>query len=185
MKMSLRKARKLEQRLDDQAIKADYSCVLSASVSDASLLTTLKEERDLLLHALATKGKVREIKYEIRYLIDQANHECGISKLMNRRAFLISQLDYMNVVKMQASLYETEDPAFLMQRIRDNVEAENTSRHFRLLDKLDHERFTNEVSKLKLEIEEVEDELLKLNHTTKIELSDDAYKVLADLLLVS
>ena len=183
MQINLRKARKLEQKIQSQVEAMPNETVVQVRALGSS------EERDhkvaIARVELLNQKKLREdllsARFMIRRLIAAANGKAGMNDLMNRREEIAAllKLSLSTAQTFDASVMSDEAEARRLQIAKgDSGYLSGVFVSAPVAHKEDIEQFKAESSRLKRELEELEDELSQKNLGVKISLPSEAVSLL-------
>ncbi len=181
-KISLRKLGKIESSLDSLRKPIDsrnsnlvvqiFSNVDDAMSKAQSIFNELSDD-------LVFNLELQKIRYQIRLLISDANSRSGVSayltkkegyKALSREVKAFLELDtYDSVIGAEKSLQD-----YVLGNLESLKSREGrTSFQVPVVSKKDAKSMTDELQKLKGEIEEFEDAIQALNASTMVEITED------------
>ncbi len=188
MKLNLRKARKLEKKIRDQInlISFDPTAKMSIANSVDDICNEIKIHGDNFHSNLQAVTDLIDVIYDIRDKIDKANHDnSGISFQMNEMKFLETKLEILEQINTDASIPSEEEIQLALDSGKSRLEngrsydRELTERFYIITE--DRKKFINKERKsIKREIEDVEDNIAKLNLSQSIKLAPAVVKLLKD-----
>ena len=190
MKLSLKKARKLEVK-----INKFLSNIVSESMVSVRVKSTLESARKSIKLAnsqfknnINLKIKLLDARYGIRNQISKANNRSGINDLISEKILLEKKIEVINDtgVSLAPSDHEIIDTFEIK---KNNLEkgsgyGQSTSTSFGIVFKEDVATMSDEVVTYEKEIEKIEDKIAAKNLGTKIELSADMLQVLTETRLL-
>lgn len=187
MELNLRKARKLESKIDSLVKKLNNQVKTSKSVRvnadiQTEVLPELVEARNEFSQNYENIISLVDAKYSIRQLIGDKNQESGINSKINEKVKLENRLSIINNVLNSFDYLdqrELEDDSARYKALLENGDrfSRSTFEANFLLQK-DEDNYKNEKINLNKQVEKIEDELLDLNASTKIKLSKDLVSLL-------
>lgn len=187
MELNLRKARKLESKIDSLVKKLNNQVKTSKSVRvnadiQTEVLPELVEARNQFSDSYNNIISLVDAKYSIRQLIGDKNQESGINSRINEKVKLENRLNIINNVLNSFDYLdqrELEDDSARYKALLENGDrfSRSTFEANFLLQK-DEENYKEEKINLNKQVEKIEDELLDLNASTKIKLSKDLVSLL-------
>lgn len=193
MELSLKAARKLEGKvntlLNETPLKTTVKVRVTSSLEEAkSLLAT---EQKKFSEASNKRLGLMEVVSEIRTQIAKANQTSGISDLLAEKVSFERQLSEVNEL---LSSEESPDETILKDTLdlaKSQMSSHNNYRNSNplftevsVLSKGELDFLKRRRQYLKEDIENIEDELQKLNYTVKIRLSEDSVNILKESDLV-
>lgn len=193
MELSLKAARKLEGKvntlLNETPLKTTVKVRVTSSLEEAkSLLAT---EQKKFSEASNKRFGLMEVVSEIRTQIAKANQTSGVSDLLAEKVSFERQLSEVNEL---LSSEESPDETILKDTLdlaKSQMSSHNSYRNSNplftevsVLSKGELDFLKRRRQFLKEDIENIEDELQKLNYTVKIRLSEDSVNILKESDLV-
>lgn len=183
MDLNLRKARKLEQKIQSHVDSMKLNSEVSVrALSDAiSRKQTLDQARQEFLAEGQKQQDLIKARFEIRRLIGNANQTTGINDLMNQREMLQELLAKSSAKVSTVDLAQLEDEVILVQnQVSKGTERYGTkvSVNSAVSTDSDIQLFKKEESDVKNQLEDVEDQLSQKNLGVTITLSDDVTSLL-------
>lgn len=187
MELNLRKARKLEGKIDKLIVALNNELKTSKSVRvnadiQSEVLPELVKARTDFLNAFKNINSLIDARFEIRGLIGKQNEVSGINLSINKKVNLEQRLSKINNVIRNFDFLDEKELEDDSSRYRtmlengDRFSRSNFDANFLLSS--DENSFRDEYISITKEIENVEDSLLDLNGSTKIKLR----KEIVDLL---
>lgn len=181
-KISLRKLGKIESSLDSlrkpiDSRNSNLVVQIFSNVDDA--MSKAESIFNELADDLAFNLELQKVRYQIRLLISDANSRSGVSayltkkegyKALSREVKAFLDLDtYDSVIGAEKSLQD-----YVLGNLESLKSREGrTSFQVPVVSKKDTKRMTEELQKLKSEIEEFEDAIQALNASTMVEITED------------
>jgi len=193
MELNLRKARKLESKLESFISQAKHQFSTSKSVRvnadvQSEVLPELVQARAEFFTAFDNLNSLIDARFKIRQQIAEKNNESGINKKILNKVILENKASFVNsFLKSFNSLDEKEledesqrNKTFLANG--DRFSRSSFDANFLLSS--DEENFKKQQVELSKKIEACEDDLLALNFNTKITLSKDTVTLLQAISLL-
>ena len=190
MKLSLRKARKLEDKiqkfLDKEGIKLSHRVRSKSSIKDVE--KELKKARKEFSQNLEKRQALSSLRYDLRRLIAESNEKLGVNGLITQKASLEAQLREVNELLAQAEVAKEgalladalelakkklEKGAEESYRVKDYTQLEVS-----LVTKDQLEALKEKRHQLVKAVEEIEDDLLEKNAGSKINLKAEMVSLL-------
>jgi hypothetical protein len=192
MKLNLRAARKLETKIHLYLEENPVETQVKVRVNEGQTGEAIQERdssRALVLAKIAEQKDLLTLKYEVRQKIAEQNSASGIDKLITQKVLneqLVSQLKKVIASDVQLEAKMLGDTLSLAKKKLENPVADPygnrdkdlVSTPLAVLTKEDVEAFKKSKTALSKAVEEIEDQIIGLNHTTKVELSDESVKLL-------
>lgn len=184
MELNLRKARKLEQKIQAYVEKMQLKSSINVRVmaDAASRQETLQQGRIEFLSDGQRQKELIQTRFAIRQLIGQINEGIGINSLMNKREELQELLKRVSSGVDVLNLAEVEDDVAAskvqIEQGKESYGRRGTVVAAPVSTKEDLELFKNEEAEIKRQLEDVEDQLSQKNLGAKLTLSDDAVALL-------
>lgn len=183
MELNLRKARKLEQKIQSHVAKMSVktSTTVRAMGELEDRMSKVEEARQQALTTYELRKRLTEARFAIRNMIAQANDQVGINALMNEREQLKELLSQYSVVEEVFSAESMEDDA---KAKRIQLDKGENSYHFStgvsvsVLTESDTSEIKDARAALLKRLEDVEDELSQKNVGAKVTLSEDIVTLL-------
>ena len=187
MELNLRKARKLEKKIEhfvsDLKSRIDRSKPIrvNADLQSETIPTLIQARVDFNL-AIDNIQALIKVKYSIRGMIADANFASGINALIVGKVSLENQISILNSVSQRIPILD-------LKVLEDEIgitkaQAANGSRFVQssidanFLMELDEKEYKQKQLALAKEIEAKEDRLLELNFATKIKLNNKLISLL-------
>jgi len=180
--LSLRKARKLETKIDQfEFPKTDVD--IRVSLEDDEVKELLEANRLDFRKFFATAKQLLAVKYEIRQSIGEANAEHGINELITKRQSIKQRLGLVGTFISRANVTSDE---VVVDTIHNERDSEGSRFGGARRASVEVSYFTEDLLKelkdervnLKASLDEVEEDILVLNNTKHIELSDESVALL-------
>jgi len=187
MELNLRKARKLEKKIErfisdlKSRIDRSKSIRVNADLQSETIPILLQARTDFNL-AIDNIQALIKVKYSIRGMIADANFASGINALIVGKVSLENQISILNSVSQRIPILD-------LKVLEDEIgitkaQAANGSRFVQssidanFLMELDEKEYKQKQLALAKEIEAKEDRLLELNFATKIKLNNKLISLL-------
>ena len=134
--------------------------------------------------------KLAEIRQDIRNSISEANHASKINSLMGEKALNTKKISILKAFNSQFSDTNSDDIVDMAKKLSEMpVDRYNTPTVERVslpaINKEESLKIEKQINLLKNNSEEIDEELLALNNTVKIEIADDTTKFLKELGILS
>jgi hypothetical protein len=159
---------------------------ISVTIFDKDVASTIKNARDNFNAAMIKRDRLTNILYEIRQLVCDANYKSGVTALINETARL-------GAVQENLQKLATISAAVPLEQIVEDLEIqrqrfEKSPESFRVRENMDVSLMTEdmlrEIKEKNLAIarnrRRLDDEILNLNVSTMINISDESYKFLEE-----
>jgi len=189
MRLSLRKARKLEQKINSTAFmqqqdrEVTIPTLLSSSTADiVGMIADANKER---AEAFNANLSLVRIVHKIRKMISDNNHSSGISYLMAEKARLIAEKELIARLINSFSSNTAEEILYKAKKLDEFSE----SRYGGGFSKINIPSFTDEaelaalkdsIAEIEDRVEAIEDELMSLNTGLTVEIDEDDAKLLKE-----
>jgi len=189
MRLSLRKARKLEQKINSAAFmqqqerEVTIPTLLSSSAADiVGMIADANKER---AEAFNANLSLVRIVHKIRKMISDNNHSSGISDLMAEKARLIAEKELIARLINSFSSNTAEEILYKAKKLDEFSE----SRYGGGFSKINIPSFTDEaklealkdsIAEIEDRVEAIEDELMSLNTGLTIEIDESDVKLLKE-----
>jgi hypothetical protein len=185
MKISLKKANLIQQKLAEK-IPSVFPSTLTVSIYSKTIDADIAEARDKFYDEVKRHGKLVRSLYELRDLIQKANHASGISTLMNKIALNQRMVSVYtgfsaNSPMKPVSEISTQISAMLNAEIKSYG---GSNLAIGILIKSDIEFYLKESKKALLIDSQLREELLELNVSTKIEIGEELVSLLKDEMII-
>jgi hypothetical protein len=186
MEINLRKARKLEAKINSLAAKQaalEFNLSILASSTDEEAINELTAAKARLTEQIQNSLALTKVRYAIRRKIEQANEAVGISQLMNDREQIQSKLAYYNTIEALDTCSQREMLDLLSAK-RKSLEKGNDNFYGKVnvsvntLSKEEKEALESQAVGLRRELEEIEEQLIQKNVGAKITLGEDEVALL-------
>lgn len=189
MELNLRKARKLESKISQlinderRSLNPDKSVRVNADVQ-TEVLPQLVQARQDFLDKVNNINKLIDARFVIRRLIGESNENSGINKKISDKVVFEHKLSTINAIDFSSILdsKELEDESSVLRAAlingTDRFGRANTSFNAKFLHEKDEEAFKADKVALVKQIENIEDDLLELNYSTKIKLDNSLVTLL-------
>lgn len=186
MEINLRKARKLESKINSVAAKQaalEFNLSILASSSDEEALNELTAAKARLTEQIQNSLSLTGVRYSIRRKIEQANEAVGVNQLMNLREQIQSKLAYYNTIE-GLDTCSTREMLDLLAAKRKSLEKGSDNFYGKVnvsvqtLSKEEKEALESQAVGLRRELEEIEEQLIQKNVGAKITLSEDEVALL-------
>lgn len=186
MEINLRKARKLEAKINQAATKQsalEFSLSILASSTDEEAINELTSAKSRLQEQIQNSLKLTEVRYSIRRKIEQANEDVGINQLMNRREEIQSKLAYYNTIEGLDTCSQREMLDLLSAK-RKSLEKGTDNFYGKVnvtvqtLSEEEKNALTGQAVSLRRELEDIEEQLIQKNVGAKVTLSEDEVALL-------
>lgn len=186
MEINLRKARKLEAKINQAATKQsalEFSLSILASSTDEEAINELTSAKSRLQEQIQNILKLTEVRYSIRRKIEKANEGVGINQLMNRREEIQSKLAFYNTIEGMDTCSQREMLDLLSAK-RNNLEKGTDSFYGKVdvtvqtLSEEEKNALTGQAVSLRRELEDIEEQLIQKNVGAKVTLSEDEVALL-------
>lgn len=167
MRFTLRQARKLENSIQNVAIHG--------AITDIRAYDEEIAEADIEFGVDAFEREVRhvvyinEIRHAIRNLINVKNMECGVSDLLNKREALFAELNLLDAIG-------PADDTERLLRCVVNKPAESKKMSMVRQDMVDWKE--DRIDAINENLDDIKSELIRINNSVTIELSEDHYQYL-------
>jgi hypothetical protein len=185
MELNLRKARKLESKIQNyiESMEPRSAVKVRALASSEERANALKSGRTLYLGDLDTRFALIKIRFAIRNLISEANHKLGINSLINHRELLTALLAKNTSGVDTLNSAEVEDLASTKKRSLEGGESRaygetSVTLTVPVSSEEDANNFKKDASDLKKQLEDVEDTLSQKNLGGTIKLDSDYVSLL-------
>ena len=183
MKLSLRKARKLESRITNfEAPETEVT--IRVNSTDDEVKSEVRKKREAFTKWLDDADKLLKLRYDIRAKIGRENSNSGIDDLITKRQRL---KDQVNMMSQYADYIRVSTDEIILDQLKNERESEGTmysrksasvSAFYFTDDMVGHVKDLRE--KLKAEIEELDEDILALNNKQTIELSEAEVNLLKE-----
>jgi hypothetical protein len=189
MELSLRKARKLEKKIEAKLsgfkLTSEVNVRVRAKLEPEQLIVVENDFKD----NVRSMNILNDIRFDIRQKVEDANFHGGICLLMNKREALISRKTLLEQVRISTlnwdllkdtleskltSLLSGKDSYGDNTTVRTSVVTENTKK----------ELFDNVIKDITLQLESIEEELIQKNSGLKVKLGADSVAFLKKFSLV-
>lgn len=186
MEINLRKARKLEAKINQAATKQsalEFSLSILASSTDEEAAKKLTSAKSRLQEQIQNSLKLTEVRYSIRRKIEQANEDVGINQLMNRREEIQSKLAFYNTIEGLDTCSQREMLDLLSAK-RKSLEKGTDNFYGKVnvtvqtLSEEEKNALTGQAVSLRRELEDIEEQLIQKNVGAKVTLSEDEVALL-------
>lgn len=190
MELNLRKARKLEEKISkkvsEEQLKTSVSVRTKSTVQE--IIDSYENTSSELNLQVFNLMQLNSSRFEIRSLIGQVNESSKINSLMNEREsiknnqLLLSKL----LSSSSSSIDELLDLAKSNSKALDSGETpiysglKNVTTSCSVVTKITLEKFKTMLNSLTKRLEEIEEELIQKNVSTKITIGEDMVKLLKD-----
>ncbi len=179
MKMNLKKARKLESKIDllinDERPVSSERVRINAAMTDIEL--KILQGRQKLLEEVDNKQKLIELRFKIRRLIAVANEQSGVSGFIADKVMLAAKKRLVNIYLSQEVGYDKEELDDVIEQQRTELKKEGSFMRSKsalaevhVLTEANMDTFKESKLTIEKQIEELDDKLAELNYLTKIEL---------------
>lgn len=189
MELNLRKARKLESKISQlinderRSLNPDKLVRINADVQ-TEVLPELVQARQEFLDKVNNINSLIEARFLIRRLIGESNESSGINKRINDKVVLEHKLSTINAIDFN-NLFDSkqlEDESSIRRTAASNggdrFGRVETNFNASFLHQKDQEDFKSDRADLVKQIDNIEDELLELNYSTKIKLDTNVVGLL-------
>jgi hypothetical protein len=186
MEINLRKARKLESKINSVAAKQaalEFNLSILASSSDEEALNELSAAKARLTEQIQNSLSLTGVRYSIRRKIEQTNEAVGVNQLMNLREQIQSKLAYYNTIE-GLDTCSTREMLDLLAAKRKSLEKGSDNFYGKVnvsvqtLSKEEKEALESQAIGLRRELEEIEEQLIQKNVGAKLTLSEDEVALL-------
>lgn len=186
MEINLRKARKLEAKINSLAAKQaalEFNLSILASSTDEEAINELVAAKARLTEQIQNSLALTKVRYAIRRKIEQANEAVGVNQLMNDREQIQSKLAYYNTIEGLETCSQREMLDLLAAK-RKSLEKGNDNFYGKVnvsvntLSKEEKEALESQAVSLRRELEEIEEQLIQKNVGAKVTLSEDEVALL-------
>jgi hypothetical protein len=186
MEINLRKARKLEAKINQVAAKQaamEFNLSILASSTDEEAIGELTAAKARLTEQIQNSLSLTSVRYSIRRKIEQANEGVGVNQLMNLREQIQSKLAYYNTIEGLDTCSQREMLDLLSAK-RKALEKGNDNFYGKVnisiqtLSEEEKNALTSQAVGLRRELEEIEEQLIQKNVGAKITLSEDEVALL-------
>jgi hypothetical protein len=196
MKLSLRSARKLESKINKhlEETLVDSSVKVRVNADTGKIIDSIASERTKVLQEMEDQLKLLTIKYQLRELISRQNSSSGIDTWITDKVLkeqMISKLKTWETVEVQVDQESLSDLLELSKKKLANPGTdsyrgrnESITTSLSVLMKVDVDTIKKKRLSLVKEIEAIEETIMGLNHSEKIEISEDSIKLLQKLSLL-
>lgn len=185
MKYSLRAARKLENKIAKFVRDYDGQTQINISIYDDAPKDRYTNAKNKLVTEIGAIDMALSIRYDIRREIQVANEKVGINALTAKRANLQDKITFIETRLVPSDRYMMEhtdhDVDVLWNKYeRMRKEGPSTDRLQRTQDSVNLplltedmvDQFKKNIIDYKRQVEEIDEELLTLNASTKIDIED-------------
>lgn len=188
MNITLRKANNIQHAINEAIRGISIDTKVSVNeFQDPELILT--EANKTLLENDRKRALLLTVLYNIRGLVDQANHESGINLLLTKSALAEKRI---NQVSQLAGAEPVTELVVIQGKLEKLRNSETKSRIYGydesvstgVVSKADIDSFKKEVAELKKQRQKYADEILHLNVKTEIPLSEDAVKILTEFEII-
>jgi len=190
MELNLRKARKLEQKIQAYVNKMEVKTTTEVRVmaTPEDRKSAVTEARQSLLANGQRRIDLINARFTIRKAIGQTNEVVGINELMAKREELQELLKHATASVEVVDLSTLEDEV-TASKVQIEQGKESYGRRATLVStpvatNEDLKLFKNEEANIKRQLEDVEDQLSQKNLGAKVKLSDDTVALLKTVGLV-
>ena len=191
MKLSLKKARRLETKIANHLNTQSTNTVVRVLANDSheNVLTKVKDTQNKVVTDLDQKIKLTQARYSIRNKIDEQNHKTGISSLMNKREQVQHELKVLNAVSKEAKFNVDEVMLTMSSRkaaLEKGERHTDVNIHVDVMDERLSATVKSQVKALRSQLEDIEDQLTQKNAGAEVTLSPEEVELLTvtDLLVV-
>jgi hypothetical protein len=186
MEINLRKARKLESKINVQVESMELRTAIKvrAMATSEERSTALSMGRIRYLGDLGIQSALIKARFAIRQLISDANHHLGINSLINEREVLTALLAKNNAGVDTLDAAELEDLASSKKRSLESGESAraygetSVTLTVPVSTEEDSKNFKQRASDLKKQLEDVEDKLSQKNLGGTVKLDSDTVSLL-------
>jgi len=189
MRLSLRKARRLEQKINSSAFmppqEREVTIPTLLSISATDIVGMIADANKEWAEVFNTKLKMVQVVHKIRKMISDNNHNSGIPDLMAEKARLLAEKDIMT---RAVGAFSSVTPEELQYKAK-KVDELSQSRFSGALTKMKLPSFTDEaelealkdsIAEIEDRVEAIEDELMSLNTGLTVEIDEDDVKLLKE-----
>lgn len=190
MELNLRKARKLESKIskfimDERNSLNTYTDVRINADVQSEVLPVLNKVRGTFIDKVSNINSLIDARFLIRRMIGESNETSGINFKINNKVILEHKLSTFNNIDINSTLdSETlEDKSAILKTSLVNGDVNRygevrTSFSTNFLNPNDTEGFKKDKTSMIKNIEQLEDELLELNYSTKVKLDTNLVTLL-------
>lgn len=185
IKISLKKANLIQQKLAEK-IPAVFPSTLNISIYSKTASIDISEARNKNFTEIKRCEKLVRVLYELRDLIQKANHASGVSTLMNKIAMnqrmgsIYTEFSADSPMKPISEI-DTQINAMLSAEIKSYG---GSNLIVGIFTKSDIEFYLNASKKALLVDSQLREELLELNVSTKIEIGEELVSLLKDEMII-
>lgn len=184
MQVSLRKANALQKSIEETiiALKVDPNVSLNEFQSEAAVDDLLMSHKDNIALILDRRSNLLDALYEIRQEVANTNTLTAVSIKLNRIARHTRDIVFYTSLAKSKLKTDSEVLKGKLSRLRERKDVDYYGRDMvetSVFTQPDINSFASMVSFLKKEKQKLQDELLELNVSTVITLSEDTAKTLA------
>lgn len=182
--ITLRQAHKLVEKLNARIASIELDTTIEVSIwdYDPAAVTSARVAFNEQTRRLTDLASIRQT---IRNMIRIANQQ-AVDDLITKRKELIDTIGVLRTIVQRASTRTMYTPEALAQKVQATRTAQSSGSSYgtpdtlsvSVLDVSDVERFTTMVEQTQLKIEQVEDQLTRVNSSTMITLSDEVFEQL-------
>lgn len=189
MELSLRKARKLEAKIENMLATLRPQTTTSLRVKGEIDRANLAQQEEAFRNNIAIVDSLNSARFQIRGLIAEANMNCGVVTLMNNRECLISRKNLLERIN------QTIDPVD-MTLLQDELEAKKvslqkgdsynvtTTLRTSFVGKDTKQSVIDSIKEVSLALEALEEELIQKNSGVKVKLNTELVTLLKNNSLV-
>lgn len=181
MNINLRKANAVQHSI--QEIIKETEIVTSVTINeheDPEMI--LAKANKSLLENDRKRALLLTVLYNIRGLVDQANHQSGISLLLTKSALAEKRIQQVSELARATKVVSLDVIKGRLEKIKsrkeDHYGRDDVSTG--VVSESDVSSFKKEMRDLKKQKQKYADEILELNVKTEIPLSEDAVKILTE-----
>lgn len=193
MKVSLNKANKLRNSLDNIAVDTHLTIAIRTDVKDANAEVGVAS--NLFKEALEKSVKVLEVEHNLRSLISTANHEHGVQELIGsiaaKEKLLKLKTKLLGSMEFSAQRYPKVEDFIAKQEAQARLVAVNPEKiatpvreNVSIVCADMQNELVSEIKTLKLEISKLQEDRNEKNHQVYMILPDDMVSFLKENQLV-
>ena len=176
--------------IKDKAEQGNHNIEMVTSVTteekfNSSIYKALGIHKDIL-NELSKKNKLADIMFQIKDIINHVNHEKNISMYIQKKAILNKKLTIYKNILNQIKYYKMS-PIQTFETYKAQINNDNTSVSYTVpvVDENLMAAIQNYIDNIKNDLDETNDTIAHLNHSTEITLPANIVKELKILKIIS
>ena len=195
MELTLRSARRLEQKINMKLLGEELGFTLSVRLLEdpKKIKTQVTKARKEILADIATREELLQLRFLIRTAISETNIKSKINQQITTREYLKQKLDFYTTYTYHVSLRDwaaVEDEIFIKRARLENTSDNSPFRGVSsttgvtVITEKELKEFKSVIKEVNAQLQTIDDNLLILNSTNKITLTEDQAKLLQKVDLV-